>query len=67
MNLTNKINELDIIISKYGKNLINIKKSYEKSVYDHQVENLAKNNDLRQMQEKYEKKIREVFIDYIFL
>lgn len=58
--LTNKINELDIIISKYGQNLIEIKKSMEKCNYDHQMEILKKNDELRQMEQRYEKKIREV-------
>ena len=58
--LTNKINELDIVISKYGQNLSFIKKSYDKIVYDHQVEIMKKNQEMRQLQDKYEKKIREV-------
>lgn len=58
--MTNKINELDIIISKYGHNLTNIKKSYEKNHYDHQMEILNKNNELKKMQDSYERKIREL-------
>ena len=57
--LNKKINELDVVISKYGENLISIKKSYDKRVYDHQVEILSKNNELNQMQDRYEKRIRE--------
>ena len=44
--LTNKINEMDIILTKYGQNLLNIKKSYEKINNDHQLEIMKKQNKI---------------------
>ncbi len=62
VNLTNKINELDIVISKYGQNLQVLKKSADKNAYDNKVELLKKNTEMKQMQDRYEKKIREVIL-----
>jgi Cu/Ag efflux pump CusA len=58
--LTNKINEMEIILSKYGQNLINIKKAYEKINNDHQIEIMKKNNEIKQIRESYEKRIKEL-------
>lgn len=58
--LTNKINEMDIILSKYGQNLLNIKKSYEKINNDHQLEIMKKNNEIKQIKENYEKRIKDL-------
>jgi hypothetical protein len=58
--LTNKMNELDIIISKYGQNLTNIKKSYDKMNSDHQIDMLKKSTELKQVRDTYESRIREL-------
>lgn len=58
--LTNKINEMDIILTKYGQNLLNIKKSYEKINNDHQLEIMKKNNEIKQIKENYEKRIKDL-------
>ena len=60
-NLTNKINELDMVIDKYGNNLMNLKKAFDNTCNDHRNEILNKNNDVKKMKAKYEKKIKEVY------
>ncbi len=59
-NLTNKINELDMVIDKYGMNLMNLKKAFDNTCNDHKNEMFNKNNDMKKMKTKYEKKIKEV-------
>jgi hypothetical protein len=60
-NLTNKINELDMVIGKYGTNLMNLKKAFDKTGNDHKYEIASKNNEIKRMKDKYEKKIKEVY------
>jgi chromosome segregation ATPase len=59
-NLTNKINELDIIINKYGQNLSSLKKSYDKVINDHELELINKNKEIKSQKDSYEKKIKEL-------
>ena len=51
---------MDIILKKYGQNLLNIKKSYEKINNDHQLEIMKKNNEIKQIKENYEKRIKDL-------
>jgi hypothetical protein len=60
LDLTNKLNELEIVISKYGQNLTNIKHVFDKTVEKHQIDLQSKNNDMKLMREKYERKIRDL-------
>jgi chromosome segregation ATPase len=59
-NLTNRINELDMIISKYGANLMNIKKAFDKACHENKIEIANKNSEIKHMRDKYEKKIKDV-------
>jgi tetrahydromethanopterin S-methyltransferase subunit B len=60
INLTNKINELDVVINKYGQNLSSLKKSHDKVVYDHEVQLINKNKEMKIQKDSYEKKIKEL-------
>ena len=59
-NLTNRINELDMIITKYGANLINLKKAYDKTCQENKNEMAKKNSEIKHIRDKYEKKIKDV-------
>lgn len=58
--LSNKINDLDILLQKYEQNLTQIRQAHEKSVQDNRKEITQKDRDLRFIADKYEKRIKEV-------
>ena len=62
VNLTNKINELDVVLGKYGQNLSNLKKAFDKTVYDNQVDLMNKNKEMKTQKDAYERKIKELQI-----
>jgi hypothetical protein len=60
LNLTNKINELDMVIQKYGQNLQFLKLAYDKSVAEHKNEITKKQNEFIGSKNEYEKQIQEL-------
>jgi len=60
LDLTNKINELEINIETYETNLINIRKNYDSTVYEYQQEISRKNDDIKFMIEAHGKEVKEV-------
>lgn len=62
LDLTNKINDLDINIEKYEANLISIRKNYDNTVYEYQQEIQRKNEDIKYLFETLQNEKKEVKI-----
>lgn len=65
--LTNKINDLEATINRYGTNLNGIKSAYDQAVLNHKRDLVKKQEETRVTKENYDKNIKEVFESRLFL